>query len=159
MNKPENFRITKEIKDAIVDHFVSLGYTKYAMQADELIIDNEITILDYTQLFKVLTWHTVPEILKPIKKIITNWERYMIHINHTRPGKQQSRLIDILFKSCEQKIKWNYCYWFIPTRDECEKLIEYLGQLIAVEPDLPCQFYIARKEAFRILKRLIREEQ
>lgn len=160
MSKLETIIITQEIKDKIVDWYKSRDWLFDASCIyKELPIDTKLTILDYSEAIRRLTWYTMPGVPKEIIRTIRSWPKYMIHFNHTKPGKQQERLENILFNLCETKIKWDWCYWFIPTKKECEHLIEHLGKLIALEPDLPYQFYCARKEAFRILKRLMKEEQ
>lgn len=159
MSKLETIIITQEVKDKIVDWYKSRNWVFNASRLyEELPVNTELNILDYSHAIRELTWFEIPDIPKDIIRVIRSWQKYMIHFNYTRAGKQQERLETILFNLCSKKIKWDWCYWFIPTKEECEQLIEYLGKLIAVEPDLPYQFYCARKEAFRILRRLIKEE-
>lgn len=160
MSKLETIKITREIKEAMTDFFTNTGYTKYAIEANKLKVNDEFTMFEYFELLRVLSWHDVPEVLKPIKSIVKNQLKYMIYFNHTKLSKQQDRLENILFNLCEKKIIWNDAsFWFIPSKKECENIVQYLGELIALEPDLPYQFYCTRKEAFKILRRLMKEEQ
>lgn len=160
MGKLETIIITQEIRDKIVDWYKSRNWLFDASCIyKELPIDTELTIFDYSEAIQRLTWYTIPEVPKEIIRTVRSWPKYMIYFNHIKPGKQQTRLLDILFKFCKEKVRWNYCYWFLPNKKECEQLIEYIGKLIVLEPDLPYQFYCVRKEAFRILRRLMKEEQ
>jgi hypothetical protein len=162
-------KITAALKAAAKEVF-SRGYFTDMLAIeyfDSIADDTELTIADWNDEIKKLRWSVSRDLseefrneLKRARSIVNEWQKYFITVPRYPSNKGEHKLNNILFNVCNgEYLEDSYYRHYMPDEKQCTTLIDYLGKYLITEPDISYKYFIARKEAYKILKRLYKDEQ
>lgn len=145
----------------------------------ETSYDSDIDFIDFNAIpiNKEITKYNIPEDLirlstlkkfykleeldtiNNIEKFVNNSVRKIIRFTKVPIGRHNTILKGILEVGISTVNHNNRYYdFYIPTIEECDELINCLGEMILKEPDLPYQYYTVRKQLYQIKNRLKKVE-